>query len=173
MPVRHEGFSLIELLGAVLLIGVVAAISLPGATSSFRRYQLAAGSRAVAAQVRLARQQAVTASRTMRVRFNCPAPGQFRVVELVGDPAIDDDADRCSAADYPYPDRTPATLPDMDGPVMVLPGGTASAANQDFDIEPTGRVTVVAGPLPVSIEVTDSHETQTLTVSVAGRVSGS
>jgi type II secretory pathway pseudopilin PulG len=172
MLTRDDGFTLIDVLTVTLLLGVVAGISLPGATRSFKRYELASGTRAVAAQVRMARQRAVTASRTMRVRFNCPSTGQYRVVEFVDDPAIDDDQNRCSAGAYPYPDQNAAALPGLDGPVMVLPGGTSFAANQDFDIDRNGRVTVLAGVPPVSIEVTDSHDTQTLTVSVAGRVTG-
>ena len=123
MPASEHGFSLTELLFVVQITSVMAVATLPGASTAFRRYQLESATHEVAAQVRSARLRAVTANETMRVRFNCPAPGQLRIVQLVGTPAVDDAADRCSGAVYPYPDRNVAVEPNHDGPVMVLPGG--------------------------------------------------
>ena len=123
----------------------------------------------MAAQVRVARLKAVTSNCTMRVRFNCPAPGLYRVVEVVNNAAIDNAADRCSSTTYPYPDPNPAALPDLDEPVMVLRGGIAFGGVQDLDIAPTGRVTALTGALPATIGVTDSYgEIQNVVVSATG-----
>ena len=154
----------------VSLLGVLMAVTVPGATSASRRYHLAAATREVGAQVRLARLKAVTANRTIRVRFNCPAAGQFRVVEVVNNAAIDNAADRCSSTTYPYPDPNPAAQPDLDGPVMVLRGGITFGGVQDLDIDPTGRVTALTGAVPATIGVTNSYDTQNVTVSATGRV---
>ena len=168
------GFSLTEVLLVSLIITTMAVTALPGATTAFRRYQLASATRGVAAQVRSARLRAVTTNKTMRVRFNCPVPGQLRVVELVGMPAIDDDGDRCSATVYPYPDRDDAVAPNLDGPVMVLQGGLRLDENTpDIDISPTGRITAQTGGLPLTVVVTDTHETRSITISAAGRVRSS
>ena len=98
MLASERAFSLVEVMLVVLTISVMAVSALLGTTTAFRRYQLESATRTVAAQVRSARLRAVTANETMRVRFNCPAPGQLRIVQLVGTPAIDNAADRCSAA---------------------------------------------------------------------------
>ncbi len=174
MPASARGFSLIELMLVVLILSIMAVIALPGTATAFRRYQLAAATREVAAQVRSARLRAVTANETMRVRFNCPAPGQMRVVQVVGTPAIDDAADRCSAAVYPYPDQDVAVQPNHDGPVMVLRGGIRLAGTTpDIDIAPTGRITTQTGGLPLTIVVTDTHETRSITITAAGQVRSS
>ncbi len=169
-PPRQQGFSLIDIMFVVLLFGLLIAVAVPGATNASRRYNLIAATREVAAQVRLARLKAVTANRTIRVRFNCPAAGQFRVVEVVNNAAIDNAADRCSSTTYPYPDPNPAALPDLDGPIMALRGGITFGGVQDLDIAPTGRVTALTGVVPATIGVTNNNETQNITVSAAGRV---
>ena len=169
-PPRQQGFTLIDIMFTVALLGVLMAVTVPGATTASRRYHLLSATREVAAQVRVARLKAVTANRTMRVRFNCPAAGQYRVVEVVNNAAIDDAADRCSSTTYPYPDPNPAALPDLDGPVMVLRGGITFDGVQDLDIAPTGRVTALTGAVPATIGVRNSYETQNVTVSATGRV---
>ncbi len=167
---RQRGFSLIDIMFVVLLLGLLMAVTVPGATTASRRYNLIAATREVAAQVRVARLKAVTSNRTIRVRFNCPAAGQFRVIEVVNNVAIDNAADRCSSTTYPYPDPNPAALPDLDGPVMVLRGGSTFDGVQDLEIAPTGRVTALTGAVPATIGVTNGYETQNVTVSATGRV---
>ena len=169
-PLRQQGSSLIDIMFTVSLLGVLMAVTVPGATTASRRHHVIAATHEVAAQVRVARLKAVTANRTIRVRFNCPVAGQFRIVEVVNNALIDDAADRCSSTTYPYPDPNPAALPDLDGPVMVLRGGITFDGFQDLDIAPTGRVTALTGALPATIGVTNSYETQNVTVSATGRV---
>ncbi len=169
-PPRQQGFTLIDIMFTVSLLGVLMAVAVPGASNASRRYHLATATREVGTQVRLARLKAVTSNRTIRVRFNCPVAGQFRVVEVVNNAAIDDAADRCSSTTYPYPDPNPAALPDLDGPVVVLRGGITFGGVQDLDIAPTGRVTALTGEVPATIGVTNNHETQNVIVSATGRV---
>ena len=172
MPTSERGFSLAEVLFVMLIFSAMAAAAVPGTTTAFRRYRLESATRQVAAQVRSARLRAVTTNETMRVRFNCPAPGQVRIVQLVGTPAIDDAADRCSATAYPYPDRDVAVEPNHDGPVMVLPGRIGlGEGTSDLDIAPTGRITALVGALPLTVVVSDTHETRSITITAAGGVS--
>ena len=171
MPASEKGFSLVETLLVVLIISGTAVSAMPGASTAFRRYQLDSARSQIAAQVRSARLRAVTANQTMWVRFNCPAPGQMRVVQLVVNPTVDDGEDRCSAAVYPYPDRNVAVEPNHDGPVMTLPGGIGLDENTpDIDISPTGRITPRAGGFPLAIILSDAHETRSIMITAAGRV---
>ena len=63
----------------------------------------------------------------MRVRFNCPATGQMRVVEVTGNAAIDTAGDRCDLGAYPYPDTDASTAPNNDGPVLQMGSSHGSA----------------------------------------------
>jgi Tfp pilus assembly protein FimT len=159
MPASEKGFSLVETLLVVLIISGTAVSAMPGASTAFRRYQLDSARSQIAAQVRSARLRAVTANQTMRVRFNCPAPGQMRVVQLVGNPTVDDGEDRCSAAVYPYPDRNVAVEPNHDGPVMTLPGGSVSTRTPRISIfrRPGGSLRGPAGSLWQSSSATHTR----------------
>lgn len=158
---------MLETLLVVGLVAVVTAISVPQFLTALESYRTNSASREVAAQIRAARLAAVTTNRTMLVRFNCPGPRQYRVVEFTGDAAIDNAADRCLA---PWPDADPATLPNNDGPPAVLPDTVSFGALQDLRISTTGLVTPLTGGMPAVIQVTNGARTRQLTVSAAGRV---
>ena len=101
---RIAGFSLIELLIVVGLVAVVAGMAVPTIAAGMRRYSLISASQGVASTIRSARFQAVAKNRTLRVRFNCPEAGQYRVVEFTASPIIDATANRCDPNVYPFPD---------------------------------------------------------------------
>ncbi len=175
---RIAGFTMIELLLVVAVGGTLSAVTVPAISGAMRRYRMNSATRMITAEIRAARFTAVARSRTMRVRFNCPGPGQFRVVEVVGNAAIDNAADRCSETAYPYPDPNPAVAPNADGPVIWMTQGAAFGALQDLEISTRGRIQpligcpacAVAAP-PASIGLTNGYETQTITVSASGMVS--
>ena len=171
------GFTAVELLIVVTIAGVVAGISVPSLTGAMQRYALNGARQTVAAEIRLARFTAVSTSRTIRVRFNCPGPGQFRVVEVVGFEGIDGATDRCSEASYPFPDQDPGEHPDADGRIVWLPQGVQFAALQDLEITPRGRITPLTGcpgcargAPPAEVSLTNGYDTQTIAVSASGRV---
>ena len=175
---RIAGFTVIELLLVVAVGGTLSAVSVAAISGAMRRYSMNTATRTITAEIRAARFTAVAVNRTMRVRFNCPGPGQFRVVEVVGNAAIDNAADRCSETAYPYPDPNPAVAPNADGPVFWMTQGATFGALQDLEISTRGRVQpltgcpacAVAAP-PASIGLTYGYETQTITVSASGMVS--
>ena len=107
---RIAGFTLIEVMMVVAVGGILSAVSVPALSGAMRRYEMNTASRMISAEIRAARFTAVAKNRTMRVRFNCPGPGQFRVIEVVGNAGIDNAADRCSETAYPYPRSGPRNL---------------------------------------------------------------
>jgi len=163
----ERGASLMEILVVVALIATVTGIAVPQFLTAMEQYRVNSAGRQVAAQIRAARLAAVTANRVMLVRFNCPGPRMYRVVEFTGNPVIDNAADRCSA---PWPDPDPATLPNVDGPPAYLPDTMVFGALQDLRINTTGQVTPLTGGMPALIEVTNGSRVGQITVSTAGRV---
>jgi type II secretory pathway pseudopilin PulG len=177
------GFSLVDVMIVAGLVAVLTAMSAPVISAGMERYALISASQQVANTVRAARLQSVAKNRTLRVRFNCPAAGQYRIVEVVGDPVIDNAANRCDENVYPFPatDTDPATLPNLDGAVQRLPFGATFAGLDDLEINTLGRVTPLggcpacmglAGTAPGAIGVSNGHAEQdrTITVSRSGRV---
>ncbi|MCX6537354.1 MAG: GspH/FimT family pseudopilin [Acidobacteria bacterium] len=166
-----DGFTLLELMLVLGIGAVLIGAAIPAINGARQRLELSGAIHDVAAAVQSARLQALSSGRTMRVRFNCPVAGQYRVVEIVGNATIDNAANRCDPAAYPYPDQNANARPDLDGPVRGLRGGVSFSQATNVDIAPTGRITPVTGAAPVSITVVKSDATQTLTLSAAGRVS--
>lgn len=157
-----RGFTLIELVVVVALIAVLAAMGVPALMSSSAQLRLGNSARLVERELHAAKMKAVRSDRMMRVRFNCPAAGQFRVVEVLGTatrPAVDDGdgraAARCSLASYPYPDTNRGffALPNNDGPLQTLPVGVAFSAVQTIDFWPDGSAHAVASSTPLAAEV--------------------
>jgi prepilin-type N-terminal cleavage/methylation domain-containing protein len=162
-----RGFTLVEVLLVVLLIGTVLAIAVPSVTEAMRMYALNNARRSVISAVRSARYTAVSKNKTVRVRFNCPAVNQFRIVEVLGS-GDDSTSNRCDAAAYPFPDRDTAARPDVDGPVMHLPGRAAFGTVQDMEIDTNGRVTPLAGCPACSLSI----GTTTVTIMSGGTAAG-
>ena len=171
------GFTAVEIMIVVAIAGIVAGVTVPSVSAAMRQYALNGAREIVAAEIRFARFTAVSTKRTMRVRFDCPGTAQLRITEVVGDPAVDSAADRCSEAAYPFPDQDPNTPPDADGRVVWLPQGTQFAAIEDLEITPRGRITPLTGcptcspaAPPATIAVTNGPDTRTIAVSASGRI---
>ena len=181
---NQRGFSLIDMLAVITIIVTVSAIAVPGMLGAMERVRLGQSTREVERELQMAKARAVVKGRAMRVRFNCPEPGQYRIVELLGTPstplAADTAVNRCTEALYPYPaaDADPVTTPNLDGPVRLLDStvsfsvaqtiefranGTAfyEAAAGDFDLIP------VAG---IPIQLVRNGVTSTITVNGIGKV---
>ena len=175
---RIAGFTVIDTVMTLAVGLCLTAVAVPSIDGAMRRYRITTASRTITAQVRAARGTAVASNRTMRVRFNCPAPGQFRVIEVTGNPAIDNAANRCSETAYPYPDPDPAVAPNADGPAMWINEGAVLENVQDLQISNRGRIVpltncpacATAAP-PASIGLSNGYETQTITISPSGMVS--
>ena len=143
---EHDGFTLIDMVVTMAVLGIMAAAAVPELIDVTRQMKLGQGQREVLMEMNGARLTAVTANRPMRIRFNCPKAGQYRVVELIGtpsSPAVDDSAaDRCSDTKWRYPanDNEPVTRPNHDGAVRTLPSGVTFSASVTLEFWPDGTV---------------------------------
>jgi prepilin-type N-terminal cleavage/methylation domain-containing protein len=172
-----RGFTLIEILLVVFVIGTTLAVAVPAVSEAMRTYALNNAGQSIVGAVRSARYTAVSKNRTVRVRFNCPSANEFRIVEVVGS-GVDGASDRCQPTAYPYPDQDAAAAPDVDGPVMRLPQRTAFGSFQDIEIDTNGRMTPLAGcpacsPAtgPATISVKNGTTTRQIVITANGQVS--
>ncbi|MGE0864557.1 MAG: Tfp pilus assembly protein FimT/FimU [Vicinamibacterales bacterium] len=155
-----RGYTLIEVLIVVALIGIVTAIAVPVFTESNARSRLWTGSEQIGATIRQARLQAISTNTRHRVVFDCPSAGAIRNLVMTGDPAIDDAVNRCDQ-----------TL-DGDSGTLSLPTGVGFDSDGATSLEVSGRgvFTATGAAIPLTIDVTHGTATRTLTVSATGQI---
>src|SRR5262245_1676119 len=73
---RRAGFSLTELMTAVLILGILAAFSVPGVVKALAGWNLNASRNTVISEVKLLRQKAITQGRSLHVWFS-PGSGTY------------------------------------------------------------------------------------------------
>jgi len=187
-PGSARGFTLVDQMLTLGLIVTMAAIAVPSLKNVIDSQRLGMEARNVEREMQIARLSAVTTNRPIRLRFNCPAAGDFRRVELIGsanNPNTGDDADnraavRCNTVTYPFPaaDNDPITKPNNDGPKMTLNTKVAFQATQTLEFWPNGTVHVynaaaqawpVVGSNPVNIILTSAGVNRSVTVNVLGK----
>lgn len=179
--VRHNtsGLTLIELMVWIALFSILCGMAVPGLANVADGIRLGNSARTVERQLQAARLKAVSSNRAMRVRFNCPTAGTFRMLEVVGN-AVDIAADRCTETKYPYPatDNNPVSVPNHDGPVQRLDLNVSFGASPTLEFRPDGTVLVVDGagvasPLPggaSAVTVTKNINVKTITVNNLGKI---
>jgi prepilin-type N-terminal cleavage/methylation domain-containing protein len=155
----NAGYTLIEMLIVVGLIGVVSAIAVPVFFESSARTNTWTGSELIGAQIRQTRLRAISRNRTYQIRFDCPGTGQFRALVMTGVPATDDAEDRCD------------TTVEFDGGVETMPPGASFGDVANIQINGRGVVSVIDDVVPYSISVTNGTSTRTLSVTATGQVS--
>ena len=148
------GFTLIDIMVTIALFSIVMGMALPALSNVAERLKLGQAVREVERELQTARLKAVTSNRPVRVRFNCPSAGRYRMVELIGSPsapvAADTNVTRCGEDLYPFPanDRNPLTRPNHDGPVRTLPTSVSFGAAPDLEFWPDGSVHQQAAAVP-------------------------
>jgi len=181
----ESGFSLIELLMVVALVGIVSVIGMPLLGQISGSIELGEAARQVERELQSARMAAVAANQPVRVMFNCPVAGQYRLVELIGTPAVPAAADgvvgRCSTTTYPFPapDNNPITRPNNDGPLRTLKSTVAITTATTIEFWPDGTAHTNSGlvnPWPpiaspgTSIVLTRSGKTRSILVNGIGKI---
>jgi prepilin-type N-terminal cleavage/methylation domain-containing protein len=178
---RQAGFTLVEVLLVMAGIAMASAVVVPQISTLVETQRARNAARTVERQLQTARLKAVTNSRALRVRFNCPAAGQLRVLEVTGLAATDNATNRCSPTAYPYPPPIDAlrATPSLDSPVVYLPPGTSVTGSAlVLEFGPKGNVysvntsTNVVTPLAgdVVLTVTKGGYAATVTINALGRV---
>ena len=182
---QQSGFSLIELLAVSTVTVIIVGISFPLFANTGGVFHVRGAARIVQSELQAARHKAVSTQRPIRVRFQCPATGQFRAVELIGSAGQPDAADsatnRCSEATYPYPpaDQNGLTRPNHDAPLRRLPNDVQFVNSQAIEFWPDGTAHIDAGtgsPWPMigsteaSIVLGNNLTTNTISVNGLGRI---
>jgi prepilin-type N-terminal cleavage/methylation domain-containing protein len=184
---RTGGFTFVELLVAMAVMVVLMGIGAPVLARALEKYRIGMAIRDVERDLQTARLKAVSSNHPIRVRFNCPSAGFYRVVELIGEAgtplAEDDGPGRCSPTQYPYPpaDLDPLTRPNHDGPLRQLPPSVSFGSSRTLEFWPDGSVHTGAGsdaspwpvvtPTGVEISVQQGTKTAAVVVNGIGRVS--
>lgn len=176
----EHGFTLVELVFVMLAIVALASISVPRFNNLIRAQKARDAARMVERELQTARLKAVSTSRALRVRFDCPAAGQFRTLEVTGVSAVDNAANRCSPVAFPSPGPNDAlrSTPSLDGPVRYLPTSTTLASSAlNFEFSPKGQVfTVSSGNVVAAVAgnlvmtVTRQGWSNTVTLNELGRI---
>jgi len=179
------GFSFIDMVVVMAMLGTLAAIAVPAIHNIKDGIVLGEAQRMVRSELQQARLKSVSSNRIIRVRFNCPSPNQFRMVELIGTPSAptptDNAPNRCSDVAFPYPpsDHNPVTRPNEDGPVKRIDTSVSFGATQTIEFRPTGTAHSVnadgtSGPplagAGAAITVTKGAAVKAVTVNAVGRV---
>jgi prepilin-type N-terminal cleavage/methylation domain-containing protein len=183
---RERGFTLIEMLMTVAVIAIVSGIAVPLLGDVTGNMKLGDATRTVERELQTARLAAVSTNLPMRMRFNCPAAGQFRMTELMGTPklpaAADSAVDRCALGTYPYPgdtDKNALTRPNRDGPVRTLDSSVTFTTSTTIEFWPDGSAHTDTGgtnPWPpiagtgYSITLTRKGVSKTILVNGVGKI---
>ena len=153
-----RGFSLIELVVVSSLILLLGAIALPVLGGSTARNSVWSASELIGSQIRQARLKAISRNMSFRVRFNCPATGQFRVLAVTGDSTIDNATDRCS------------NTVNYDSGIMTMPDRVTYGTPPTLTVDSRGAFTST-GSIPAVITVSHSGSTsRSLNVSSTGQI---
>ena|SRR5688572_23879719 len=179
------GFTLIDMMVTIAVFAILAAGAVPVLMDVTGTMKLGQGVREVERELQTARLKAVTSNRPMRVRFNCPEAGQFRMVELIGTtsaPTADDTAlSRCQEGSYPFPaaDNSPLTRPNHDGPIRRLDSTVSFGSAADLEFWPDGSVHQQASTevpwsaVPTTgtaVTITKGTTVRTITVNNLGKI---
>jgi hypothetical protein len=181
------GFALVDMLATVAIIATLAAVATPQMFDGVDRMRLGMTARDVERELQFARMKSVSTNRPMRIRFNCPVAGQFRVVELIGTPrvplAADGAANRCDETIYPYrptgADINRLTRPNNDGAVRRLQPLATFTVFPTLEFWPDGSVHADAGagdpwptltPAGATVTVSRKGKTRNITVNALGKI---
>ena len=154
-----RGFTMIEILVVMALIGILSAMAIPTLQESSRRNAVWTASETIGTMLRQARLKAISRNKSFRVRFDCPATGQFRLLEVTGNASIDNATGRCS------------TYQTYDSGVYAMPANVTYGTPPILTVNSRGVFSVSSGSIPATITVTyGNYSSRTLTLSATGQI---
>ena len=156
-----RGFTLLELIVVLGIVIVMAGMAVPFIQESSIRNTVWTATEMIGVQVRQARLKAITRNMSFRIDFDCPDVRQIRVLEVTGNPAIDDAADRCTVY-RPF-----------DSGIYQLPANVDYTAGlPTLQVSGRGMYSAVGGAVPLTINVGYAGRTfRSMTVSATGQIS--
>lgn len=183
----NAGFTMVDMLATIAIIATMAAVAAPQMVDGVDRMRLGMSARDVERELQFARLKSVATNTPMRIRFNCPVAGQFRVVELIGTPrtplAADSAANRCDESLYPYrptgADANRLTRPNNDGALRRLQPQATFTTFPTLEFWPDGSVhadAATGNPWPpltaagATITVSRKGKTRNITVNAFGKI---
>jgi prepilin-type N-terminal cleavage/methylation domain-containing protein len=182
----ERGFTLIEVMLTAAVIAIVSGIGVPLLTDVVSGMKLGDATRSVERELQTARLTAVSGNKPMRLQFNCPSAGQYRMTEMIGTPkvpsAADTAADRCVLTAYPFPgnaDKNSLTRPNLDGPLRKLDPSVTFTTAQTIEFWPDGSAHTNTGgtnPWPpiagtgYTITLTRSGKSKSILVNGVGKI---
>ena len=161
-----------------LLMGTMFSIALPAGKAALDSLELGNTTRAIERELRTARMRAVSANRPMRVKFNCPADGQYRLVEVTGLPATDNAGSRCDETlfGYPGPKDNARATPKHEGPLRRVGSGIDELIGPELEFSPDGTTRLVTNgtvqtmTADAVVEVGRQGAVKEITVNALGRI---
>lgn len=150
-----------ELMIALGIAGIMAAIAVPVFIESTARNAVWTGSELIGSQLRQARLKAISRNMRFRVRFDCPGTGHVRVLVVTGDPTIDDASGRCGT----YQSVGGVML---DSGIIAMPQGTSFGTVTTLEVN--GRGIYSADTIPKTITVTNGTSSRDLTITATGQI---
>ncbi len=155
----QRGFTLFEVLVTLGLIGILAAVGLPVMSEAINRNRVWTGAETIGSQIRQARLMAISRNTTFRIRFDCPAAGQLRILQVTGDALIDEASTRCSDQQA------------LDSGIIPMPEGVSFGTVPTLEVNGRGTFSAASGALPLTVNVSyGSTRIRALTVSATGQI---
>ncbi len=143
---NRDGITLIDMMVGISVMAILSAAAVPALMDVSESMKIGQAQRDIYQEMQSARLIAVSSNRPIRIRFNCPSAGQYRLVEVIGSPSrpdINDSAnDRCSQTKWKYPanDNDPTSRPNHDGAVQTLPSRVSFGTVATLEFWPDGTV---------------------------------
>jgi prepilin-type N-terminal cleavage/methylation domain-containing protein len=144
MRKRSPGFSMMELMIVLLLMGIVMAMVVPAAYNSLKGYKLHADATALASYLNVVRMKAASQFKPYRLVINVSG-GTYTMEKLCGDTSSTVDAN-CTGLNSPYQEFT---TPVYEGGTQLMSQGNTFSGCRPSNI--TGTLypgTIVGDPSP-------------------------